>query len=197
MSLCIPYGFPSQLEIRCTRCKKRALFDEPFEFFPKIKSKPRQHLPDGESEEVDLTERSYHRWGGWFVLEKFPNVLPWTTPKYGGGYSRKQGVVRCENCHAVYVHDMDWPGDAYYQWNVRGIIFWAWSTEHARVLLQFLSGTDRDASKLGCYRRSLERLPQAVISAKNRDLVVRHLRRALEAEGVELPPVAAGGSARR
>jgi hypothetical protein len=194
MNLCIPYDFPTQLEVRCCRCGRRALFDEPFEFYSGSKGKPTKWVPGSGHQEVDLTGRSYHRWGNSFVVEKFPHVLPWVKPERGGGYTRREGVVRCTGCHTVYVHDLDWPSDAYYQWSVRGLTFWAWSTEHARVLLEFISSAEREASRFPFYRRSLERLPQPVISAKNRDLVVRHLRRALEAEGVELPPPISGSS---
>jgi hypothetical protein len=184
------------MEIRCRRCGGRGLFEEPFEFYPERHGKPRVRLPEGGSQEIDLTGRVTHRWGGWIVVERFSSVLSWSTPQPGTGGGAWTGVVRCTGCHAVYVHDLEWPADAYYQWNVRGVTFWAWSTEHTSILLEFLASTDRDASRFGLYRRSLDKLPQAVIAAKNRDLVVRHLRRALEAEGVELPPSAARGLAR-
>ncbi len=172
-------GRPTEFSIHCTRCGGHAIFDEPFDFYPERKGLP---LAEG---------RPVHRWGGRFVVEKYPSILPWVPPK---GYQQalsshvaeegsgvyvmhRTGVMKCTDCHRVAVHALQWPTDAYYQWNIRGHILWAWSREHAQVLLDYLGGTERDPNKILWWRVS--KLPQAVIAAKVRDNVVKQITRTL------------------
>jgi len=71
------------------------------------------------------------------------------------------------------------PDDAFYRWIIRGVTCWAWSRDHADILLQFLRSADRDPLRYPHYRRSLQRLPRTVLLAKNRDVVVKAITRSL------------------
>jgi hypothetical protein len=174
-------GRPEQFTIRCPRCGGRAIFDEPFEFYAERKGVP------------DSKGRPIYRWGGWYVVEKYPAILPWAPPrgsgqflssrsgKDTGGYTpHEKGVVRCLRCHHVAVHALSWPNDAYYHWDIRGFTLWAWSREHDQILLEYLGGTERDPRKYPGWK--LGKLPQQVISAKVRDTVVKQISRTLLAE---------------
>jgi hypothetical protein len=176
-------GWPEQFDIRCPKCGGRAVFDEPFSFLS-----CKEGVPENEP-------RPVHRWGGWLVVEKYPSVLSWTAPrgshqslifpkaKEGSGYYvvRKKGVVKCSACHHVGVHELNWPEDAFFRWEIRGDTLWAWSAEHARVLLEYIGSEERDATKFPAYLRQLRRLPKQFLSAKVRDLVVKNISDTLAA----------------
>jgi hypothetical protein len=89
-------------------------------------------------------------------------------------------VIRCTDCHLVGLHDLEWPADAFYQWHVHGVPLWAWSEEHARVLMDYIASGDRNPDKYPYYAGLLRKLPAAVTVAKARDDVVHHIRRSLE-----------------
>jgi hypothetical protein len=172
----------SPVEIRCPRCGGRGAFDEPFQF---VSARKAQGLAE-----------TGHRWGGWYVREKYPSVISWTPPsgshqylstgpaRSSGGYRlRHRGVVRCRECHLVAVHVLRWPGDAYFQWNVRGALLWAWDVNHARVLLHYIESSLRDPARYPAYRRSLQELPASILAARSRGIVARKIRGTLQGAG--------------
>ena len=172
------------LDVRCPSCGGRAAFGEPFEFLVARK------VPPGEA-------AGLQRWGGWLVREKYPSVMRWKAPRgshqylttggrsreSGGHRLRHRGVVRCRECHLVAVHVLRWPGDAYFQWDIRGTRLWAADVEHARVLLHYIESLLRDPWSYGGYRAGLQKLPATVLAARNRALVARKIRGTLESLG--------------
>jgi len=171
------------LEIRCPRCGGRASFDEAFEFIPG------QRVAGGGA-------TGLHRWGGWFVRERYPSVTRWKPPsgshqylyhgsgRPSGGYRlRHRGVMRCSGCHRVDVHLLRWPGDAWFLWNVRGTPLWAWDAAHGRVLLHYLESRLRDPTRYPGHRKSLQELPAAVLAPRNRPVIARKIRATLRASG--------------
>jgi hypothetical protein len=172
----------SVLDVRCPRCGGRATFDEPFEFLSARK--------------VDAAgAEGLHRWGGWLVREKYPSVLRWRAPRgsdqflttgrrdSGGHRLRHRGVVRCGACHRVAVHVLRWPADAWFQWDVRGTRLWAVDAKHAQVLLHYVESLRREPGRYPGYRASLQKLPAAVLAARNRTRIARKIRDALTAAG--------------
>jgi len=175
-------------EVRCPRCGGRACFDEAFRFLSRRTVDPAHPEP-------------VHRWGGWLVQEKYPSVMSWKAPRGSGQFLylgctqlpdgfrlRHRGVVRCGECHRVAAHVLRWPDDAFFQWDVRGTRLWALNAEHARALLQYVGSARRDPARYPDFRHSLRKLPAVVLAAKNRDLVVRKIRRTLDEVGETEPP---------
>lgn len=167
----------SPIEIKCPDCGKRARFHEPFAFLVSTE---------------EVAGRPFHRWGSWFVVELFPTVYQWSAPKKsgsqylrggggtGGGYARMhKGLVQCGGCHANRKHTLDWPADAYWCWDIRGSMLWAWDMEHARRILGYI-GQERRVRPNGY---DLRRIPEEFLSAKVRELVVKRITASLEAEG--------------
>lgn len=159
--------------VKCPRCRGRAVFEQPFEFRPETPERER---------------RPVHRWGNWYVVEKYPHVLSWSAPSRsdqglsawpraapGAWAELVRGVVKCEACHLVAAHDLNWPEDAYYSWRVRGQTLWAWSEEHANVILDFLRSNDRDPARYGEYAYSLAQMPKEFVTAKARDEAVKRI----------------------
>lgn len=165
------------IDIKCSDCGGLAKFEEPFEFLSK--------------NEVQATEtRPTHRWGSWTVLERFPSQITWKAPpgssQYlrGGGDTGKggyplltNGLVQCSNCHSNRKHKLDWPSDAYWQWEIRGELLWAWDKEHAQIILHFVKETARPSR----HSYSLKYIPSHFLSAKVRDLVVQKMERNISA----------------
>ena len=183
------------LDVRCPRCGGRAAWSEPFEF-------------RGVRGTEDRGEAGWHRWGGWWVRERYPSILRWKPPRgsdqflttgstahTGGHRLRHRGVVRCGACHLVAAHVLHWPADAWFQWDVRGTRLWACDSAHARTILHYVESLRRDAGGYPGYRRSLERLPSAVLAARNRALVAKRIRVLLSDEPD--PPAPAGPRAAR
>jgi len=154
------------------------MFELPYEF---VTEQPANEL------------RPTHRWGGWYVVEKYPSVLAWTPPKQSHqalyrwpgwdswGTSGVRGVVKCEHCHLIAAHDLSWPEDAYYRWEIRGHTLWAWSAEHAVALRDYLASEDRDRAAYGEFEGTLRRLPKDFLTAKVRDEAVKRISRSFAA----------------
>ncbi len=160
-------------EIYCPRCKGLARFEQPYEFIggptPKANS-PLWKLP------------RHGGVGGWFVREKFPSLIPW---KGSEEYVRHAGflpgdpllgVVLCSKCGDARIHELRWPQDAFWQWEVRGGILWAYSKEYALVLRDFISRTHRDPVDFGVeYQGFLRTVPSVFLRASLREKIVKKI----------------------
>ena len=163
------------IDIACPSCGKLAKFEEPFEF-----------VMQGEERSIDLD--STHQWGEMHVIERFPNQIPWEAPKNKSAFLRgskdngedgypllTNGLVRCSHCHINTKHRLNWPQDAYWQWNIRGELLWAWDKNNAFEILAFIKATQRPTRKY----TSLRYIPSHFLSAKVRELVVNKMQKSL------------------
>lgn len=162
------------VDVRCPRCAGRAVFREPFVFLTE-----------------PAADRPTRRWGGWYVAERYPQLLPWQAPKGSSnqylttaiddvqGYALlHRGVVECTAGCAHFVHVLEWPEDAWWQWSIRGEMLWAWDREHARQILDYVRASDRPPRSTS---GALGSLPSFFLSAKIRDAVVKMMARKLAA----------------
>jgi len=151
-----------------------ALFVEPYEF-------PLEPPAD----------RPSYRWGSWYVVERYPELLPWQAPKgsssqfltYGPsndqGYPLlHRGVVECSNCRTPIIHTLAWPEDAWWQWSIRGKMLWAWDRTHAEQILEYVRATDRPPRSTS---GPIGSIPTHFLSAKVRETVVKAVERTLAA----------------
>jgi len=165
------------IDIKCPDCGGLAKFEEPFEFLSKKDVRPDEAKPT-------------HKWGGWMVLERFPSQISWKAPSgssqylRGGGDTGKggyplltNGLVQCSYCHSNSKHKLNWPSDAYWQWEIRGELLWAWDKGHAKVILNFVKEKNRPSR----YSYNLKHIPSHFLSAKVRDLVVQRMVQSLNA----------------
>ena len=165
------------IDIKCPDCADRARFQEPFEFLSRNDISPNETRP-------------YHQWGGWTVVERFPSQINWKAPSgssqylRGGGSSGAggyplltNGLVQCSNCHSNRKHKLSWPNDAYWQWDIRGEILWAWDKNHALIILSFVKETSRPSR----HSPNLKYVPSHFLSAKVRELIVQKMERSINA----------------
>lgn len=166
------------IDVKCPACGEKAQFEEPFEFIPLRK------LPTDE-------KRPFHHWGGWAVIERFPSLISWKAPtgsqqylKTGGdgggeGYTlQTNGLIQCLQCYLNRKHKLSWPDDAFWQWEVRGQILWAWNRTHAIDILSYIRQNVRPSRRL--YQMyHLRYIPSHFLAAKVRELVVQKMEAAL------------------
>ncbi len=165
------------IDIKCPDCGCLAKFEEPFEFF----SQNERNI-----DEAKVT----HIWGGWIVLERFPSQINWKAPSgshqflRGGGDSETggyplftNGLVHCSKCYSNSKHKLNWPNDAFWQWDIRGKLLWAWDERHAqtirRYLRQYIRGSRRSPS--------LKYIPSHFLSSKVREQVIKEMDKSLNA----------------
>ncbi len=165
----------SPIEIKCHSCGSLSEFEEPFEFL---------------TEEDDSETRPYYQWGGWTVVERFPSQFKWKAPSGSqqflrfdgnnekGGYPLlTYGLSRCTKCHNASKHLLQWPQDAYWQWEIRGEVLWAWNRKHAITILEYVKKVIRPSR----YSPNLRYIPSHFLSSKVRDQVVIKVERDLSA----------------
>ena len=124
------------------------------------------------------------------VIERFPSRLPWRPPSSSHQYVRgggdtgeggypllTRGLIQCAHCHSNRTYKLNWPDDAYWQWQIRGELLWAWDRDHARIILDYVSAQVRPS------RRSseLKYIPSHFLTAKVRGLVVTKMAASLDA----------------
>lgn len=156
----------SEVAIECPSCQREALFDGmPYEFVPE-----RNWKKSGRSE-VNF------KFSGWHVVERYPSLVRWSPKKAINDtkQTKKHGVAKCSNCGYISESYLAWPENAYYKWDIRGTLLWAYNRQHAMALLKHIETGHRDRGK--GYK--FYKLPRVVISRKNRALVIKQIKRRL------------------
>jgi hypothetical protein len=75
---------------------------------------------------------------------------------------------------------MHWPNDAFWRWEIRGSVLWAFSREHAQVLREFIRLSHREPADFGVeFASFLARLPSEFLRAQVRDEIVRMIDESL------------------
>lgn len=165
------------IDIICPTCKSLAKFEEPFKF------KSARELKGGIGDDLPS-----HSWGGWIVVERFPSQIKWKAPtssqqylRCGGGDGSEgyplltNGIIQCSACHTNLKHKLNWPLDAYWQWEIRGQTLWAWDKNQALEILTYIKSELRPSR----HSYSLRYIPEHFLSAKVRALIVQRLEQSL------------------
>ena len=90
--------------------------------------------------------------------------------------------ISCLNCGFKNKRLISWPENAYWKFNIKGQVLWAWSRDHAREIALFLKSKERKPFKFR-FIASLHHIPKHFKLAKNRDIVIRQIERKLN-EGI-------------
>ena len=98
-----------------------------------------------------------------------------------GKFSEKNGEfvakLNCTHCGFNKEHQIIWPKDAYWKFNIKGEVLWAWSIDHSKGILEYIISKDREQSSK--YGSSFYHIPKHFKLAKNRDAVVKKIRKAI------------------
>ena len=77
-----------------------------------------------------------------------------------------------------FLHTLDWPADAWWQWAIREKMLWAWHRRHAEQILAYVRATARPSRPT---HGPLRIIPTHFLSAKVRDAVVKAMEKKLQA----------------
>lgn len=162
------------LDLRCQDCGHVAQFHEPFSFTCVIRY---PELPEGA-----------HRWGRVVVEELFPEHFSWQQPETpkptfhqgkepGPGYRLGHcGMVECKHCGTMKKATINWPEDAYWQWDIQGHHLVARNREHAELILGFL----RERRRAPNRKPALRNIPTVMLTKQLSPIVQEHVERSLE-----------------
>lgn len=180
---------PYVLDIRCPKCQGRASFE--FAVVRRIgKRRDIEFFRESPLFEYQTFQDSCgHKWhaaifiarlhgGSTAMLKNLPNgyaAEDWENSKYRSErFGFMLGGYACHSCHVVLRHELEWPHDAFYQVDYRGDTLWAFHRESAVSLLEYLSATQRDASRHS-WSSMLMKVPKQFQVASAREPLVKKL----------------------
>lgn len=85
--------------------------------------------------------------------------------------------LNCLHCGYNKEQQIKWPRDAYWTFDIKGEILWAWSKEHSEAILEHINSKEREQSSK--YGSSFYHIPKHFKLAKNRDAVVRKIKKVI------------------
>lgn len=121
-------------------------------------------------------------WRGWIVLEHDPALFRWKKPPRGYK-GTDEGVIACSRCVGRRAHVLRWPDDAYYRFDLPQGQLWAWDRAGAEALVDFIASAERDPGAHRGHFLFLRHVPKAFLGAKDREMIVRRIRRELARRG--------------
>lgn len=85
-----------------------------------------------------------------------------------------QAQLNCTNCGYNKEKTINWIKDAFWKFDIKGEILWAWDLEHSKAILEYVMSKQREQIK-DKYTFSFLHIPKFFKLAKNRDLVVKKI----------------------
>jgi hypothetical protein len=171
--------------VRCGACGRRAEFRSAFTladerhwsyWLPHLW--PTARVTDWEGRREWIPTQGPPPWKGWWIIQHEPTLYRWKHPS--GGYRESdEGILACPNCIARRRHQLDWPSDAYYRFELRQGLLWAWNRDQVEALIEFIDSAIRNTRAHGGHFLFLHHIPQEFLRAQARDEIVRRLRRGL------------------
>lgn len=159
--------YPDAFTIRCPGCGGPAEFRFAFTLVGKNEKSPFEGRmwPTAETTE----------WGGWRVIQHDPKLYSWKPPPRG--YQRSdEGIYACDRCIGRFKHTLDWPHDAYYRFEVREGLLWAWTLSHAEALADYIESMDRKPERHKHFL-FLRHIPAVFLQHGSRERIARCIRK--------------------
>lgn len=169
--------YPNKFVIRCPKCHRRAIFQFPFSgpyFSESNATQIASSHPGSQIKECwqnKIKNQTY-------VVEYHPSLFPWQPKSNTFSFDLYWGVCSCLTCKSRFKHFLSWPEDAYYICTIRDELLWAWTAEHVETLIAYIADKQRDILQYK-YPLFLRHLPKKILLAKNRDLVLKKLKKLL------------------
>jgi hypothetical protein len=202
---------PSELDVRCPRCQRRAQFRSAEVWRVELKAYVEYFR--------SCTYFEYRQFEGpvggtWHGAVHYPGLHgdPSTElENLPSGYetgnlnvsknlwrvkSKDIGSIRCGNCLLKKKHNLNWPSDAYYSLSYRHKILWAFDRASASELYDFIMSKTRKLSK---YRFSsfLLHVPAVFKTQKAREHVGNQLFRLLASDSKVRPNYSFQGTSKK
>lgn len=161
--------YPDILTIKCPSCSGPAEFRFPFSLL---------HMRDITSLRFKLWPTSeITRWGGWYVVQHDPELFRWKPPRYYENCRSTQGIRWCNHCVGRAKHTLVWPSDAFFAFELREGVLWAWTEEHAKVLADYIGSKDRKPENYAGYYLFLHHIPSVYLDHRARKRVSTLIRK--------------------
>jgi len=177
--------YPHEAVVRCPRCDGRALFRHAFALLSRRQWNHWESRLWPCARAIDWEGRAHWApgdpppsWSGWIVVQQDPTQHRWKKPP-DGHRRTDEGIVQCSECVGRFAHTLRWPDDAWYRFELRRGVLWAWSRDYVLALIEYLESDRRDASAHGGYGLFLHHVPSKFLGAKDRDDHVKRLRQLL------------------
>ena len=180
---------PHTVNIKCPGCEANAIF----EFAEVVKIKLKGDVPFFQESplfDYEILEDSCgHRWhaaiyysglhgGSVAAISNLPEgyePCDWEHSEYlYRGQGLDMGAVTCSKCSLMRRHILNWPQEAYYSINYKGQQLWAFNTESAQELLNYISSSNREVGDYK-WRNLLLHVPTIFKKYKAREHVVKKL----------------------
>ncbi len=171
--------YPDEATIRCPRCGQRATFRHAFSLVQRrdwtwweSRLWPSSRMGDWSGRNRWRSGQPPPTWKGEIIIEHDPELFEWRPPSDGHRRS-DDGIVRCERCIGRIAHRLLWPEDAWYRFEVRRGLLWAWSRPHAVAMRDFIASHERKPGAHGYgFILFLSHIPGKFLQAKERDAIV-------------------------
>ncbi len=189
---------PHSVSINCPACGSLA----DFEFAEVVRIKLAADVPFFEKNDIfeyQLFESSNSsRWHGAVFYHGLRGSASATIRDLPEGYSPENwnhspylyrnhgldiGSAICCACGYRKKHQLDWPADAFFQIQYRREVLWAFDTESALELLDFIASKDRSRED-SKWKAFLRHIPSHFLKKEARETVIKKLRRLLQNAGV-------------
>ena len=178
--------YPYEAVVRCDRCGGRAVFRHAFALIsqkqwgywePRLW--PCARATDWEGQARWSPGDPPPSWPGYVVIEQDAELHRWTKP--AAGYrADDRGVIQCDGCVGRRTHVLRWPADAFYRFELRQGLLWAWSRAGAQALIDLVASEERDPAAHGVdHFLFLRHVPTVFLGAKDREEIVKRLTRGL------------------
>ena len=101
--------------------------------------------------------------------------------EYNSGKISKdfKAELNCKNCGYRKEKVLNWKKDVYWKFEIKGKVLWAWNLEHSLAILEYIDSKERKQIG-GKYSSSLLHIPEFFKLAKNREIVVKKIRKQTE-----------------
>ena len=94
------------------------------------------------------------------------------------GMAAPEGICQCL-CSGRFRHTLNWPSDAWYRFEVREGVLWAWTRDHALALLKYVQSKKRVPEKGGRYYLFLHHIPGHFLKKSHREATAKAILRVL------------------
>ncbi len=104
------------------------------------------------------------------------NKMTFNSGKLSKNFKAK---LNCSKCGYTNEKIINWEKDAYWKFNIKGKILWAWNLEHAIAILEFIKSKNRKQTNRELPFSFLH-IPEFFKLAKNRETVIRKITKTIK-----------------